>query len=69
MKVITIPTNLEGQYHGCGLAAGKIVDGKLISFRYLTYNDNIDADEELGMLSCYQFCYDDERVNKEYENV
>lgn len=69
MKVITIPETLHPIYKGFGLAAGKIVDGKLISFRYLTYNDNIDADEELGMLSCYQFCYDDERVNKEYENV
>lgn len=69
MKVINIPDNLRYSYHGCGLVAGKILNGGLISFRYLYEGDIVDKSEVLGMLSCYQFCYDDDRINKEYENV
>lgn len=69
MKVINITGKLQDSYHGCGFAEGKIVNNELISFRYLSNDDLVDTDEILGMLSCYQFCYENERINKEYENV
>ena len=69
MKTINIPEKLSNAYHGCGYAAGIIVNDELISFRYLEDNNIVYQNEILGMLSCYQFCYDDERIIKEYENV